>query len=212
VGRVEMAANVFLGDAIEADVLALQLGGEPAEGVDQLGAAAVVEREGEGGSGAVGGGLLSPLHLVLDLGGELVGAADVAHSDVVIEHALDVVLEVAAEQAHEEVDFGAGPAEFVFQGKCVESKPGKADAGGSLGDILHTLGALQVAEESLERAAARPAAITVHDDGNVIGQALGLERGVEDTLLRAEVEDALCASKIQGSRLYSARAVQGPAA
>ena len=35
VRRVEMAVNVFFGDAVGADVLELHLGGEAAEGVDQ---------------------------------------------------------------------------------------------------------------------------------------------------------------------------------
>ena len=130
--------------------LALHLGSEGAEGIDHLRPRAVVQGEGEGGAGVAGRHFLGPAHLVLHLGGQLVGAADVADADVVVHHALDVVFQVAPEQAHEEVDFGAGAAEAVLQREGVESEPRQADAGGGFRDELHALGALLVAQESLE--------------------------------------------------------------
>ena len=91
-----------------AEVLALHLGGQRAEGVHHLGAAAVVERQGERGAGVARGGLGGPVHLVLHFGRQLVGAPDVADADVVVHHALHVALEIALEQAHQEVDLGLG--------------------------------------------------------------------------------------------------------
>ena len=52
------------------------------------------------------------------------------------------------------------------------------------------LRALLVAQEALERAAAGPAAVAVHDDGDVLGQALRLERRVDGALLRGQLMDA----------------------
>ena len=168
----------------------LHLGGEAAEGVDHLRAAAVVEGQGEGGAGVARGGVGGPGHLVLDVGGEVVGAADVADADVVVHHALQVALEVALEQAHEEADLGAGAAQIVFKREGVEREPGQADAGGGLRDQLHALGALLVAEEALERALAGPAAVAVHDDGDVLGQPLGLQRRVDGALLSSQFMNA----------------------
>ncbi len=140
-----------------------------ADGVDDLGAGAVVEGEGEGGAGVFCGGLHGPLHGVLDFVREVVGAADVGHADVVVVHALDVADEVALEELHEEADLGLGAAQVVFEREGVEGEPGKIDAGGGLDDVLDGLGALLVAEEALEGAFAGPAAIAVHDDGDVLG-------------------------------------------
>ena len=104
------------------------------------------------------------------------GAADVAHAHVIVHHALEIGLKIGLEQAHEEVDLGTGAAQVVFEGKSIERKPGKADAGSGFSDQLDALGALLVAEEPLERAVTGPAAIAIHDDGHVLRQALGLER------------------------------------
>ncbi len=151
------------------EVFLLHLGGQAAEGVDQLGAATVVEGQGESGSSVGCRGLFGPAHLFLNLGGQLVGAADVLHADVVVHHALEVGLKISLEQAHEEVDLGAGAAEVVFQREGVEGEPGKADTRGGFGNQLHAVGALLVAEEALERAVACPTAIAVHDDSDMLG-------------------------------------------
>jgi hypothetical protein len=94
-----------------------------------------------------------------------------------------VALQVGLQQAHQEADLGAGPAQIVFERKGVEREPGQADAGGGLRDQLHALGALLVAQKALERAAAGPAAVAVHDDGHMLGQALRLQRRIDGALL-----------------------------
>ena len=179
------------------NVLVLHLRRQRAEGVHQLRAAAVVQGQGERGAGVARRGFLGPAHLVLHLGGQLVGAPDIADADVVVHHALHVGLKIGLEQAHEEVDLGAGAAQVVFQGKGVEREPGQADARGGLGDQLHAFGALLVAQEALERALAGPAAIAVHDDGDMLGQALGLEGRIDGALLGGELIDAQRARRIQ---------------
>ena len=129
------------------------------------------------------------------------GAADVADAHVVVHHALHIALEIALEQAHEEVDLGAGAAQIVFQRKGVEREPGQADARGGFRDQLHALGALLMAEEALQRAVAGPAAVAIHDDGDVLGQALGLERRIDRALLRGQLIDTQRASWMQRNGL-----------
>jgi len=167
-----------------------EIGEDAADGVDDLGAGTVVEGEGEGSAGVFGGGLGGPLHGVLHLLGEVVGAADVSHADVVVVHALDVSDEVALEELHEKADLGLGAAEIVLEREGVEGEPGQVDAGGGLYDELDGLGALLVAEEALEGAFAGPAAIAVHDDGDVLGDFGGIELAVEGLLLRRELVNA----------------------
>src|ERR1035438_6746564 len=139
---------------------------------------------------------------IRDVGGQLAGATDVADANVVIHHALQVGLKVALEQAHEEADLGARSAQIVFQRKGVEREPRQADARGGLSNQLHALGALLVAEEALERALASPASIAVHDDGHVLGQALGLQRRIDSAFFISQFMDAQRACRIQKSRLY----------
>ena len=127
------------------------------------------------------------LHGVLHLGGELVGAADVGHADVVVVHALDVADEVGLEELHEEADLGLGAAQIVFEREGVEGDPGKVDARGGFDDVLDGLGALLMAEEALEGALAGPAAVAVHDDGDVLRKAREVEGVVDRALLGREL-------------------------
>ena len=128
-------------------------------------------------------GLLGgPLHGVLNFLGKFVSTTDVGHADVVVVHPLDVGDEVATQQLHEEVDFAFGAAQVVFEREGVEGDPGKVDTRGGLDDKLNALSALLMAEEALEGAFAGPAAVAVHDDGDVLGHARGIERVVDGAL------------------------------
>jgi hypothetical protein len=51
------------------------------------------------------------------------GAADVRDAHIVVVHAFDVVDQVGAQQTHEKVDFGFGPAQIVFEREGVKRKP-----------------------------------------------------------------------------------------
>ena len=132
------------------------------------------------------GGFGGPLHGVLDFRRKLTNAADVFHPHVVVVHALDVAHQVVAEQLHEEVDLGLGPAEIVLERKGVEGDEGQVNAGGCLDDELYAFGALLVAEEALQGALACPAAISIHDDGDVLGDFVGVELPVDALLLGGE--------------------------
>ena len=132
----------------------------------------------------------SPGHLVLHFAGQLVGAPDVADADVVVHHALHVVLEVGLQQAHQEIDLGARTAKVVFQRERVERQPGQADARSGFGNELDALGSLLMAEKALERTMSGPAAVAVHDDGHVLGQALGFQRRIDGALFGCELMDA----------------------
>ena len=149
------------------------------EGVDDFGTAAVVEREGERGAGVGGCGLGRALHYLLHVFRQFVDAADEGQADVVAQHGFYFGGEVGLEEAHEEADFGAGAAQIVFEGKGVEGEIGKADAGGGFGDSADGFSAALMAEEALEAALVGPAAIAVHDDGDVARHAIGVQPAVD---------------------------------
>lgn len=168
-----------------------EVGEDGADGVDDLGAGAIVEGQGEGSAGVLGRGLRGPLHGVLDLLRQVVGAADVGHANVVVVHAFDVSDEVAFEKLHEEADFGLGAAEIVFEREGVEGEPGQVDARGGLYDELNGLGALLVAEEALEGTFSGPAAVAVHDDGDVLGNFCWIQLPVDALLFGRELMAAI---------------------
>ena len=80
-----------------------------------------------------------------------------------------------------------GAAQIVFKREGVQREPGQVDARGGFDDVLNGFGALLVAEESLERALARPAAVAVHNDGDVLRKARGVEAVVDGALVGGEL-------------------------
>jgi hypothetical protein len=156
-----------------------EVGEDAADGVDDFGAGTVVEGEGKGGAGVFRCRFAGPLHGVLNLLREVVRAADVGHADVVVVHALDVADEVAFEELHEEADLGFGAAEVVFKRESVEGEPREVDAGGGFYDILDRLGSLLMAKEAFEGTFAGPAAVAVHNDGDVLRDLRGIELTIE---------------------------------
>ena len=173
------------------EVLVLHLGRKPAKSIHQLRPAAVVQRQRQRGAGVARRGLFDPAHLVLHFVRQIVRAPDVPHAHVVVHHALQIALQIGLQQAHQEADFGARPAQIVLERKCVERQPRQTDARSRLCDQLHAFGALLVAQEPLQRTPARPAPVAVHDDGHMLRQTLGLQRDINGALLRGQLIDAL---------------------
>jgi len=116
---------------------------------------------------------------------------DVSHANVVVVHALNVANEIALEELHEEANFGFGTAQIVFKREGVEGEPGKVDTGGGFDDELNGLCALLMAEEAFEGAFACPAAVAVHDDGDVLGNFVGVELPVDTELFGGEFVAAI---------------------
>ena len=69
--------------------------------------------------------------------------------------------------------------------------PGQVDAGGGFDDELDGLGALLVAEEALEGALAGPAAVAVHDDGDVLRDSARGRAAVDAQLFGREFVAAI---------------------
>ena len=166
-----------------ARCLLLHLPGQRAAGIHQLRARPVVQRQRERRAGVARRCLLRPLHLVLHFARQFVHAADVADAHIVVHHALHVALEIALQQPHQEVDFGPRTTQIVLERKGVERQPRKPDARSRLRHQLHALRALLMAQKALQRSVTSPAAVAVHDDGDVLGQTLRLERVIDRALL-----------------------------
>ncbi len=157
--------------SLGAQVLVLHLRCKPAKSVHHLRPAAVIQRQRQRGAGVARRRLLRPAHLFLHFVRQIVRAPDVAHAHIVVHHALQIALQVALEQAHQEVDLGARPAQTVFERKRVERQPRQSDARGGFRHQLHALGALLMAQEPLQRAPAGPSPVAIHDDGHMLRAA-----------------------------------------
>src|SRR5207302_4602227 len=94
-------------------------------------------------------------------------------ADVLPQDRRPLLHEVLLEEHHEEVQLGLRPLP-VLAGEAVEGELADAEAAAFLDGGADAEDALGVALDALLAALARPAAVAVHDDGDVARQAGGV--------------------------------------
>ena len=172
-GGVEVFGEGLFGDLGGAEFAAFYFFGDAADGVGDLHARAVVDGEAEGHAGVAAGGFEGVFEFFEDLGGEAFAATDLDELDVVVDEESALRAHVLDVEVHEEADFFGG-AVPVFRGEGVERELLDVEAGRFFDDGADGFGAGAVACEAWETAGAGPAAVAVHDDGDVArGRRLG---------------------------------------
>ena len=149
------------------------------EGVHQFHARAVIQGQREHHARVLCRCLPRPFHALLHCLRQLVTAADILQADVVLVERGDFGLQVASQQAHEEVHL-AGRALFpILRGKGIEGERRQVDAGGGFyrrADGRHP-GA--VSGDARQVALPCPAPVAVHDNRDVSRKPFGIELGVD---------------------------------
>jgi len=104
-------------------------------------------------------------------------APDIAQANVVLVQGGDFVFQILAQQVHQEVDFSLRAPLPIFRREGVERERGHTDACSGLDRIADRLHSRAMARDAGQMPLARPAAVAVHDDGYMAGQAGGIELG-----------------------------------
>ena len=112
--------------------------------------------------------------IFLNAFGKFVGAAEETHADVVALEQRHLLANVFAEELHEEFDFGFGAAP-VFDGEGVEGEGFDVQARAGFDGHAGGLRAGAMTGDAGKMAFLSPAAVAVHDDGNVTGEAGEIE-------------------------------------
>src|SRR4029077_11122019 len=120
IGGVEMAGELTFGDWLRGAV-AVALGEEGVHGVDDFGAASVIEGDRENHAGVAGGSVRGFARVFLNGRGKLFGAPEETHTDIVLLKKRHFFTNVLTEKLHEEFNFGLGAAP-VFDRESVESE------------------------------------------------------------------------------------------
>jgi hypothetical protein len=167
VGGAQVLGQAFFGQVLQALAGVGFLPG--LGGLNHIPATAVVGTHGEGNGLVVGGGGFGAGDELLQ---RLRKARCVAHhfeSHTVGIHAVDLFLQIGHEQVHEAGDFffRAFP---VFGAEGKQAEVGDAHFGAAFDDVTHPLGPCRVAQGRRHEALFGPAAVAVHDDGNVLRQ------------------------------------------
>ena len=194
--------------------MAVALAQDGVHGVDDFCAAAVIKGDGKNHAGVFGEGFGGFAGVSLDGFGEIIRAAEEAHANIVSLQERHFLANVFAEELHEEFDFGFGAAP-VFDGEGVEGEGFDAQAGAGFDGCAGGIRAGAVTGDAREMALLGPAAVAVHDDGDVAGEAGEIELFEETGLLggdRAEGFEMGMAVQHGGyltNLLYAAKLTQG---
>src|SRR5262245_26860298 len=164
-------------------------GDEPSGGLDDLGAAAVVERDVEQHAAVLRGLLLGRLQLAADIGGELPLAADDVETDVVLQQGVQLEPQVALEQRHQRRHLGHG-ALPVLDREGVEREHLDPEARRRLDDVADRFDPGAVPLDAREMPLRRPPAVAVHDDRDVSGEPLEINLPCERLFGRPGRDDS----------------------
>ena len=166
--RVEMLRDDLLVDLRGFEFPLLHLGRDGADGLDDLRAPAIAEREREREAAVLGKGLLRLHQLRLHRFGQSVNLPDGVETDVVLVQLPDLILEIAGEVLHQRIDLVLG-AVPVLDGEGVEGEILDTRLARRAHDGAHGFRSLPVPLDAREMPLPRPTPISIHDDGHMNG-------------------------------------------
>ncbi len=144
--------------------------GHRTKGIDDLTARAVIERQCQNHPAITARRLARVLHLALHRFRQLMLPPDVFQANLIFVEGLDLRLEEAAEQAHQEVHFRPRTFLPVFFGERVERQCRNANARRRFHRRTHRCHASTVPGHARHVPPPRPAPVSVHDDGDMPGK------------------------------------------
>ncbi len=136
--------------------------------------------------GVAGRRFARPFHALLYVLRQFVLAADVFEADVVLVERGNFGLQVAAQQAHQKVDFALGALLPVFFGKSVKGERGDANACGGFHRGPHCRHSGAMTRNARHVATASPASIAVHNNGDMFWEPSSIETPVDFGFLAVE--------------------------
>jgi hypothetical protein len=167
------------GEALFVQVLGSYSGnhGTPCR-VDDLGAAAVVQRDVEEHAAARRGPLDRRTQLILDVRREILHAAYHAKPDVVAQQRVELRPKVALQELHERPHLAGGPLPVLHR-EGEQRQDLDAEPCGRLDRIAHRVDAGAMPLDARQVPLRGPSPVAVHDDGDVHRQAIELDLASE---------------------------------
>src|SRR5258708_29805197 len=138
-----------------------------AKGVDQFTARAIVQCQCEHRASIVRCALARPGHALLHIFRQFVLPPDILQTNIVLIQCRDFRLQIAAQQAHQEIDFALGTLLPVFFREGVERYSVNAGARRRLHRRTDGRNPGAMPGHARHMAPFRPAPVAVHDDGDV---------------------------------------------
>ena len=98
----------------------------------------------------------------------------IEEANIIFVDSREFAFQIFAEETHQEIHFGLGAAP-IFEREGVESEARELEAGAGFDDFAGGFYSGAVSGDAREMTALRPAAVAVHDDGEVLGEALEIK-------------------------------------
>ena len=165
--------------------MAIASGEDGVDGVDDFGAATVIDGDGEDHAGVFGSGGGGFSSFAADGFGKFIGTAEETQANIVALEERHFFADVFAKELHEEFNFGFGAAP-VFDGEGVESERFDIETRASFDGDAGGLRAVTVTGDAREMALLGPAAVAIHDNGDVTGETGNIEFIEETGLFRGD--------------------------
>ena len=173
VGGVEVACQIFLGDRL-GRLMAVARGEDCVHGIDNFCTATIVQRDVQDHTGVFRQRFSGFASIFLDGFGEFVSAPQKTHADIVSLEQRHLFANVFAQELHQEFDLGFGAAP-ILDGKGVESERFDLQTRGGLDGNTGRFCSGAVSGNARKMTLLSPAAVAVHDDGDVAREAGEIE-------------------------------------
>src|SRR5580704_7976605 len=164
----QLAFKAILVDAIGRQLAGRDLPGEAADGLQDLGARAIVDADIHVDAAVAARHVLGVENVANDVGREPLAIADDAEPRAVFAQLVELVAQIVAQQAHQVVHFVGRPSP-VFGREGKQRQHRYAELASAAHDPPHRVGAAPVAGDPRQAARRRPPSIAIHVDGNVVG-------------------------------------------
>src|SRR5258707_13002238 len=110
-------------------------------------------------------------------------ASDVLQADIIFVERLDFRFEIAAQKAHQEIDFRLRTLLPVFLGEGIERQRRNSDARRGLDGRTHGGNTGAMSGDARHMSAPGPAPVSVHNDGDMLGKPRRIESQVNVSFL-----------------------------
>ena len=173
--------------------------------VDDFRAAAVVQRDVEQHAARAGGSCDRLIQFLAHVARQFVGPADDVEPDVVAEQHVQFRTQIALQQQHQRPDFGGRPLPVLHRER-VQRQDLEAEAGRRLDGVADGVDARPMTFDARQMPLRGPAAVAVHDDGDVRGQTIEMRPGAPAPRRGAPRNPRQDVVKRHGAVLVDARA------
>jgi len=175
-GGVEVVGHGAFANLVGLQLARIDLASDLAHGIDDFSSRAIVDRETEGGTGVGRGQSHELVGGFEHFGGKSVTTADLDETDVLSTNLVGFAIEISGVEVHQGGDL-VGRSLPVVERERVERQALDTQVATFFNDGPNNRCAVAMAKDARESAVQGPSTVAIHNDGDVAGNASGVNIG-----------------------------------